>query len=275
MNSAILLDADQFAVLGCAYGNRRALRACLADAAGMPALSCGDMVGFCGRSDLACELLREAFSGAIAGNHEREAAAGSALCGCGHRDPEDERLSCLASAVQLEGLTADDQAMLAGLPETLLVRGRGGSLLIAHGSPDRINEFLFEQTLDRQRARRWLEAAGAEVLVVSHSGLPWIIELGDGRLVVNCGSAGKPDHDGDPAVHYARISLLPHPQAELRRVVYDHAAAAAELLEAGAEPRFASVLTTGVWSWGVTSLPVEERDRPVRGPSCLLQESLV
>lgn len=267
-------DADCFAVLGCAYGNRRALRACLADAGGVPALSCGDMVGFCGRSDLACDLLREAFLGAIAGNHEREAAAGSALCGCGHRDAEDERLSCLAAAAQLDGLTAEDQQMLALLPGQLLVRGRGGSVLLAHGSPERINEFLHERTLDRDRARRWLDAAGGSVLVVSHSGLPWVVELGDGRLAVNCGSAGRPDHDGDPAVHYARISLLPRPEAEIRRVVYDHAATAAELIAAGIDQRFVSVLLTGVWSSGLGSLPPQERDRPSRGPSFVPLEAL-
>ncbi len=272
--TTIEVDAACFAVLGCAYGNRRALRACLVDAAGAPALSCGDLVGFCGHSDLACDLLREAFVGAIAGNHEREAAAGSALCGCGFRDPADERLSCLASAAQLDGLSADDQAMLAALPEALVVRGRGGSLLLAHGSPDRINEFVFEQTLDIDRARRWLDVADAEVLVLAHSGLPWVVELGDGRLAVNCGSAGKPDHDGDPAVHYARVRLQPRPEAEIRRVDYDHEAAAAELLAAGTDPRFAEVLTTGVWAWGTGSLPPEERERPARGPSFVPLDAL-
>jgi diadenosine tetraphosphatase ApaH/serine/threonine PP2A family protein phosphatase len=268
------IAADRFAILGCAYGNRRALRACLADAGDLPALSCGDLVGFCGRSDLICDLLREAFVAAIAGNHEREAAAGSALCGCGHRDAEDERLSCLAAAAQLDGLSPDDQERLAQLPERMIVRATGGSLLLAHGSPDRINEFLHETTLDRDRVRRWLDAAGAEVLAVSHSGLPWVVELGDGRLAVNCGSAGRPDHDGDPAVHYARIALSPRPEAEIRRVVYDHAAAAAELERNGIDPRFTVVLRTGVWTSGIGSLPPEERDRPARGPSFLPMEAI-
>lgn len=273
MAHTIAIDAEAFAILGCAYGNHRAVRACLDDAGGMPALSCGDAIGFCGRSDIACESLREAFVGAIAGNHERQAAAGSVQCGCGHSDAEDERLSCLAAAAQLDGLSAHDQAMLAALPETLVVRGIGGALLLAHGSPDRINEFLFAQTIDRDRVRRWLDDSGASVLVVSHSGLPWVVELGDGRLAVNCGSAGKPDHDGDPAVHYAQITLLPRPAAEIRRVAYDHRAAAKELLAAGIEPRFANVLTTGVWSWGVAALPEAERDRPQRGPSFALCEA--
>ncbi len=274
MTQELHLAADVFAVLGCGYGNRRALRACLADAAGLPALSCGDMVGFCGRSDLACDLLREAFAAVIAGNHEHQAAAGSALCGCGHADPEDERLSCLASAAQLDGLTPDDQALLGALPETLLVRGTSGAVLLAHGSPDRQNEFLFEQTLDRDRVRRWLDACGAQVLAVSHSGLPWVVDFGDGRLAVNCGACGKPDHDGDPAVHYAQITVGQLPSAEIRRVAYDHQATAAELLAAGAEPRFAAVLSTGVWGWGLASLPPAERDRPARGPSFVAQEAL-
>ncbi len=31
--------------------------------------------------------------------------------------------------------------------------------------------------------------------------------LADGRFAVNCGVVGKPDHDGDPSVHYALIDL--------------------------------------------------------------------
>ncbi len=245
MHPQISIAAQAFAVLGGAYGNRRALRACLADAAGLPALSCGDLVGFCGRSDLTCDLLREAFAGAIAGNHEREAAAGSPLCGCGHDDSADGPLSCVASAAQLDGLDPDDQALLGGLPATLVVHGMGGSLLLAHGSPECQSECLVEHGLDHDRARRWLDAAGAEVLVVATSGLPWVVSLGDGRLAVNCGSAGTSDQTGDAAVHYVRIDLLPRPVAEIRRVNYDHWAAADELLARGTDPRIVEGLLNG------------------------------
>lgn len=268
------VPANRLAVLGCSYGNRRAVLACIDDARHHDVevlASCGDMIGFCGGSGAACDLVREQFAVAIAGNHEREAAAGSLLCGCGHSDPEDERLSCAAAAAQLDGLDTGHQEWMAGLPEVLVVRTPASAVLLAHGSPDRLNEFLYEQTLDPARARAWLDRADARLLVVSHSGLPWIMDLGHGRLAVNCGAAGKPDHDGDQAVHYALIDTASG-SAEIRRVVYDHVATAADLRRNGYDPRFIAVLETGRWSWGVGSLPAAERDRPARGPSFLPAE---
>ena len=50
-------------------------------------------------------------------------------------------------------------------------------------------------------------------------------------------------------------------------MVYDHQAAADELLARGTDPRFAEVLVSGLWAWGTATLPAEERGRPARGPS--------
>ena len=34
---------------------------------------------------------------------------------------------------------------------------------------------------------------------------PGLVLARGGRFAVNCGVVGKPDHDGDPAVHYALV----------------------------------------------------------------------
>lgn len=266
-----VIPAGRIAVLGCVYGNLRAFRACLADARSQgcaAVLAAGDMIGFCGASGAAVELVRENCDAWVQGNHEAEAAAGSSACGCGHADPADEALSCAASAMQFDGLDAADQEVMTGLPQLLALRGPAGAILLAHGSPDRQNEFLHAQTIDPRRAAAWLDAAGARILAVSHSGLPWAVPLPGSRLAVNCGAVGKPDHDGDPCVHYAVVELGANaPRAWIRRVAYDHAAAAADVVARGGDPRFAAVLRTGIWGWGIGSLPPAERDRPDRGPS--------
>ena len=66
---------------------------------------------------------------------------------------------------------------------------------LVHGSPRKVNEYLFED----KPARLYERLATAEtdqVLVFGHTHKPWVHEYG-GVLFVNCGSVGKPK-DGDP-----------------------------------------------------------------------------
>ena len=69
--------------------------------------------------------------------------------------------------------------------------------------------------------------------MVTHSGLPWVKPLPGGRFAANCGVVGKPDDDGDPAVHFAVVERsddqAPAPFAvRIERVTYAHAAWAAQ-----------------------------------------------
>jgi len=90
--------------------------------------------------------------------------------------------------------------------------------------------------------------------------------LRGGRFAVNCGVTGKPDHDGDPAVHYALIALAAgeEPRLEIRRVSYDHERWARAMEAAGVAPIFVAPIRTGVWTTGVASLPPAERGRWAR-----------
>ena len=73
---------------------------------------------------------------------------------------------------------------------------------LVHGSPRKVNEYLFDDKPARTFERI---AAGADcdVLVFGHTHQPWIHEYG-GVLFVNCGSVGKPK-DGDPRGGFAML----------------------------------------------------------------------
>ena len=71
---------------------------------------------------------------------------------------------------------------------------------LVHGSPRKVNEYLFED----KPARTFERIAGlsdCDVLVFGHTHKPWIHQYGD-VLFVNCGSVGKPK-DGDPRAGFA------------------------------------------------------------------------
>ena len=263
--TAVHATTAPIAMLGGVYGNVPALRAVLDDAAragaGLVAFL-GDATGCCGHSDETLGILRAACGVALAGNHDQEAAQGSLVCGCGYRDSGDEKWSCVAHEYAMHTLSEDHRSWMAELPDRIRLETPAGRLLLFHGSPDRTNEFLYESELDDGRLAGWLDEHGAVGLAGTHTGLPWIRSLPGGRFAVNAGVVGRPDHDGDPAIHYALLSLVNGRWIpEIRRVTYDHRAWAMQLAREGVDPIFTRPILSGVWTTGVASLPAEERRR--------------
>ncbi len=224
----------------------------------------GDAVGCCGHSDEVVDLICERFDVVIAGNLDVQAGAGATTCGCGYASAEDERVGCQAHAVAMESLSADRMARLGEWGEgPRVVEVEGVSMLLCHGSPDATNEFLYESMFDEGRVARWLDRYDAAVMLCTHTGLPWVRRLRDGRVGCNVGVVGKPNHDGDPAVHYAvvRVAYNGLIDVDVRRVEYGHVAWAERLEREGVPAVFVSPLRTGVWTTGVASLPEGERWR--------------
>lgn len=143
--------------MGGAYGNLPALRACLEDARIQRCETLafiGDAIGCCGHSDETIALIREHFDVLVAGNHEQQAAAGAATCGCGYASEKDERISCRAFERALESLSEANRCWLGTWPDHLLLKTAFGRLLLCHGSPGRTNEFLYASELDDVRLTR-------------------------------------------------------------------------------------------------------------------------
>ena len=109
-----------------------------------------------------------------------------------------------------------------------------------HGSPRRINEYLFE---DRPVSsfERLAAASDADVIVFGHTHKPYVKEAG-GALFVNVGSVGKPK-DGDPRGCYALIEAQSR-SVEFVRVAYDVQAVATAVRASGLPAEFASALET-------------------------------
>ncbi|HEY6368454.1 MAG TPA: metallophosphoesterase [Candidatus Binatia bacterium] len=257
---------ERLALMGGAYGNVPGLKACIDDA---NRLGCdlliflGDATGCCGHSDETLELLRRNFQVLIQGNHEEEAIAGSEVCACGYGDPDDERYGCMAHRYAMTSLSAMWKTWMSTWPKQAMLEIASGKLLLCHGSLDRINEFLYESELDENRLTGWLEKHSASALACTHTGLPWIRQLSKSGVAFNCGTAGKPDNDGDPAVHYAFLHASSKQPwtVTIRRVEYDHVSWARQLEHENVDPIFTEPLRTGWWTTGVKSLPALEKRR--------------
>ena len=110
-----------------------------------------------------------------------------------------------------------------------------------HGSPRKVNEYLFEDK-PASLYERLAAAEDAQVLVFGHTHKPWIHTYG-GVLFVNCGSVGKPK-DGDPRAAFAILEADEHGpvRASIERVPYDAEAVAREVAAAGLPGEYAEKL---------------------------------
>jgi predicted phosphodiesterase len=129
---------------------------------------------------------------------------------------------------------------MLGLPFDLHLPVGGVDVHLVHGSPRKVNEYLFEDK-PATLYERLAAAESSPVLVFGHTHKPWVHEYG-GVLFVNCGSVGKPK-DGDPRAAFAVLRATGDGvRVSIERVAYDAGAVAAEVREAGLPGEFADKL---------------------------------
>jgi len=247
----------RYAVLSDVHGNLEALSAVLADAASEGALGVlclGDAVGY-GADPVACvELLGERSTGMVAGNHEYGAL--------GLLDLRWFNPAARAAALWTrEQLGADHQGYLSGLPLSSAL----GEATCVHASPRRPEEW--DYLLSAEDGFEAFADFATRLCFVGHSHRPGVWSLGssgpahedlggpawhdhrvpfhDGRrYIVNVGSVGQP-RDRDPRAAYV-VWDEDERSITLRRVMYDHKAAAAKILRAGLPRALADRLAHGM-----------------------------
>jgi hypothetical protein len=146
------------------------------------------------------------------------------------------------------------------LPCRRRVRVGERELLLVHGSPRRVNEFLFESTSPVPFLEVMLDRERCDAVLCTHSGLHWHRRLPSGRDVVNVGVLGRPANDGDThvwyALHEAREGGL---GVELVPLEYDHRALAEEMRCEALPEEFVETVLSGWWTTCLEILPARER----------------
>jgi hypothetical protein len=258
----------RIAVFGGVYNNHHALRATIAEARarGCVELYClGDLGGFGPHPDRVFPLLDEAGVIVLQGNYDHSIGHDLVDCGCGYTDPRDNHYAQLSYEYTRRNTSESKRPWLRGLPPSIRRVWAGARVAMAHGSPRKVNEFLWESTSPDPFLERMLDDIAAEALFVTHTGIPWQRRLPSGRLVVNVGAIGRPANDGRREV-WAAIVTLPAPgagtlTAELIPIAYDHAVLAAEMRQEGICDEFVETIETGWWTTCLEILPAKERAR--------------
>lgn len=253
----------RIAVCGGPYGNPYALEAFVDDARarGCERLFClGDLGGFGAEVDALWPILTGNGIECVAGNYDVAIARGDTDCGCGYRDPKDNEYAQITYDHTLATTSRDFAAWMGQLPTERRETISGLDVHMVHGSTLALNDFWWESLPEDQHRLR-AGASGADVVLCTHSGLPWQRRAGD-TLVVNVGVLGKPANDGRRDVWYAVLDLADgQATAQLVPLAYDWRAQARSMRAAGLPEIFAETIETGWWTTCLEILPPAERAR--------------
>jgi putative phosphoesterase len=252
----------KLAIISDIHANLHALQAVLDDIDRIrpDAVMClGDLVGYGAHPNEVIDTIRARSIPTAIGNYDEGVGFDLDDCGCVYKDPADDRRGRQSLLWTRRHTTLDRKAYLCSLPMQIRQDFAGVHLLLVHGSPRRINEYLYA---DRPEAtfERIAKLAGCDVLLFGHTHLPYARWVGK-TLFVNAGSVGKPK-DGDPRAGYVLLELARRPAVEFRRVAYDVPAAARAVRASGLPAHFADVLESG----GLASQPMVSGARLVVAP---------
>jgi len=254
----------RLAVIGGVYSNHLALRAVLDDVRlrGADLTWClGDLGGFGPHPDLAADLLRASGVPMLRGNYDDSIGHDRADCACGYTDPRDNFYAQASYDYTVARTSSEHKAWMRTLPEQSRLEVGGRDLLLCHGSPRRVNEFLWESACSDAFLEWLCDAHRADLILCAHTGIPWHRVLPSGRHVVNVGAIGRPANDGRTEVWYAEIEMDGDVRVAFRPVTYDHQRLAIEMEAEHLPPEFVETIRTGWWTTCLENLPSKERKR--------------
>lgn len=173
----------------------------------------GDLVGYNIWPNEVINAIRKRNIPTIAGNYDQGVGIAGDDCGCAYKTDHDKSNGEQSIAYTNSIVKPDERKYLRALPSHIgleyQLNEEKFNLLMVHGSPRKINEYLF---VDREEKSmlRIMEQAEAHIMFFGHTHKPYhrILKDGDGnfRHAINIGSVGKPK-DGDTRGCYVLIEI--------------------------------------------------------------------
>jgi len=223
----------------------------------------GDLVGYnIWPNEVVREIRRRGIP-TIAGNYDLGIGRSSNDCGCAYKTDTEKANGAVSISFTNEIMQDDERRYLRTLPAHIKVTFQLHQdtlhLLLVHGSPRKINEYLFEDR-DEKSLLRIMQDADADIMCFGHTHqpyhriLPAVPEAGQHyRHAINTGSVGKPK-DGDPRGGYVLLHIRENSsvldkdtvQVEFVRFTYDVEKAAKAVEDSPLPNAYAESLRKGV-----------------------------
>ncbi|WP_066833841.1 metallophosphoesterase family protein [Rufibacter ruber] len=249
------------------HANLPALEAVFADMdkRNLDSIYClGDLVGYAPWPNEVVAEIRKRRIPTIAGNYDEGVGLASPNCGCAYKTDTEKSLGQQSIDFTNSIVTDGTRQYLRMLPRHIRLTLMDDSkvenkieALLVHGSPRKINEYLFEDRPEKSFLHMFADAQ-ADIMFFGHTHKPYHRAMPyehDGQIryrhAINIGSVGKPK-DGDPRSCYVILELTPESnlsdsesiKVEFIRVAYD-VEKSAQAVEASPLPNeFAGMLRT-------------------------------
>jgi predicted phosphodiesterase len=139
------------------HGNLPALETVLTDIRRqyVDAVYClGDLVGYAPFPNEATDRIRREGVPTIMGNYDDGVGFDRDECDCAYREPEEQRLGDRSFTWTKAHVTLDNKAFLRTLQSQIRFQADGKRVLLVHGSPRKINEYLSRRTATGARVMR-------------------------------------------------------------------------------------------------------------------------
>ena len=176
----------------------------------------GDLVGYNIWPNEVINAIRKRGIPTIAGNYDFGIGRASDDCGCAYKTDDEKANGAVSISFTNQLVKDEERQYLRSLPAHIKVEFQLNNdklnLLLVHGSPRKINEYLFEDR-DEKSMLRIMQDADADIMCFGHTHKPYhrILpahpeEDQHFRHAVNIGSVGKPK-DGDNRGGYVILTV--------------------------------------------------------------------
>lgn len=236
----------KIAVMSDIHANILALKAVLSDIEQQQVdmIYCvGDLVGYAPYPNEVIDLIKKKNIPTVMGNYDDGIGFQRFICGCDYKDAEAEALGLESIAWTKLHTSEESKEFLKNLPQEIRITVANKRILLVHGSPNRLNEYITEE-IPADYASELIALSGTDILLCGHTHVPFTMVLKD-KLLINVGSVGKPKH-GDPQAVYALISFARDVTVDFRKVSYDYEAMAKAIESSELPNEFAQMILTGM-----------------------------
>ncbi|HEY8897024.1 MAG TPA: metallophosphoesterase [Niastella sp.] len=176
----------------------------------------GDLVGYNIWPNEVIDEIRRRNIPAIAGNYDFGIGRATDDCGCAYKTDEEKANGAVSISFTNQIVKEEQRKYLRTLPAHIKVEFQLNNeklnLLLVHGSPRKINEYLFEDREEKSMLRI-MQDADADIMCFGHTHKPYhrilsAIEEGKEQFkhAINIGSVGKPK-DGDARGGYVLLHI--------------------------------------------------------------------
>lgn len=198
----------------------------------------------------------------IAGNYDFGIGRMSDDCGCAYKTDAEKDAGKISISYTNSIVKPEERKFLRTLPAHIRVEYQLNedklNLLLVHGSPRKINEYLFEDR-DEKSLVRIMEQADADIMCFGHTHKPYHRTLNSGdsnnnhfRHAINIGSVGKPK-DNDNRGCYVLLTIADNSSikvadsigVEFIRFSYDTEKAAKAVEDSALPNTYADMLRKG------------------------------